>query len=425
MIATKTTFKSTVLGDFGLLALKEKVTDLNKRAEKHGLEPITVEVRTVQFVKVQGYERQENGIFLPQFAPSSPLHFVDITGVEPCIEGWRLIAKVEFDADLGNIVKTVPGYEADLDPKYRTIAPICEHCNTTRRRHDVFVLTNDGQEKVVGRNCLADFVRSGDAEKLAAFAEFAELIKDVDRFDECSDDYFGGMGGVRQPIVTTLNYLTMVSCCIRKWGWTSRTAAKEFDKLATTDDVAKAYWGRKCEKYIAEHKLYPSEFDYKTAEEALTWARMKRNDSSEYLHTIAKLAEAEYVNWKYDGYIASIIASYLREQDALEKRKAKPPRVFLGEVGKRIKGLPVKVVRLRFTEGMYGTKTIVTFEHAIEPNRAVLTWFASGDQSDLYNEGEDVTIDCTVKEHESNERYGDSTIVTRVAISKLSKRKCA
>jgi hypothetical protein len=140
-------------------------------------------------------------------------------------------------------------------------------------------------------------------------------------------------------------------------------------------------------------------------------------DSSEYLNNIGKLAGAEFLTWKYDGFVASIIAAYGRAIDQeIERKKAKAERVFIGEPGKRMKGIKGIVTRLRFTEGYYGSKTIVTIEVPVDGKRAVLTWFASGDKDGDLTEGEEITFDASVKKHESDPRYGDSTIVTRLTV---------
>lgn len=424
----RVTFRTITTGERGLRVLRERVAELNKRAAKLGLSDIEVTVtQTVAFVPV----------WKGKFGQSVPMHTVDVRGVEPRINGWRLAAKIEFNDTLGNIVKTVPGID-HIDPKYRNVGPVCEHCNTTRRRNDVFVLRHaNGDEKIVGRNCFADFLRNGDAGTLTAYAEFIDSLPEFDgEGDDDCEESLGGWGFASNgPVVTKVQYLAMVSCCIRKFGWLGRTAAREFgnpDKFATADLAGRTYWGRYKDRmnFIEKNDLYPTEFDNERAERALEWAKTKVNDRSEYLHTIGKLAEVgEWVEWRYDGYLASIISAYLKDQDQeIERAKRKAARYHVGEEGERLKNLAVTVVRMRFTEGMYGTKTILTFEHTFKgPNgeecRAVLTWFASGDKSDEYTEGDEALIDCTVKEHENHETYGVSTIVQRVSRSKPPKSK--
>lgn len=402
-----TTIKTTNVFGQGMRALSAKCCELNKRALKFGLAEITVDVvKTVEFVPC----------YKKGFGQSETLYTVTINGVEPCVNGWRFVGKIEF-SEIGNIVKTIGDQE--VDPRYRTIGPVCEHCNSVRRRNDTFILRHAEEgDKVVGRNCLADFLRDGDAGTLAAFAEMADRIHEFvgGEEDYCDDEYNGGCysGG---PVVKTLAYLTMTSCVIRKFGWTSKTVARDTDMASTTDYLSRCYFGRKCHDFIERNELYVTDKDLARASAALEWARSKAGDRSEYLNNIATMAASEWLVWRYDGYVASIIAAYGKEMDQeVERRKAKTERTFIGEVGKRMKGVTGTVTRLRFTEGLYGTKTIVTIEVVVGDKRAVLTWFASGDKDGLFSEGDEITFDATVKCHESNDKYGDATILTRLTV---------
>lgn len=405
-----TTFATIEIGQYGLSVLLNKVNDLNNRAAKHNLAPVKVDVlRTVEFVRLFSKGR---------FGQSEPLHTVAISGVEPCIEGWRIVGKIEFDPVIGNVVKALVDTEMDL--RYRTIGQVCEHCNSKRNRKDIFILRHEsGEEKVVGRNCLADFIRDGDAETLARFAEFAEQIGDLrtTELDETGDyDCWGE--GRPAPYVTVQNYLALVSCIIRKFGWVSKSAARNLDDvMPTTYWAGCCYFGRKTGEFIERYDLFPTEKDAARAAAAIEWAKTKRGASSEYLDTIGRLADCMSVRWKYDGYIASIISAYARETEQEIERKAKAKeRVFIGSIGERLRNLPVEVKRLRFIDGAYGTRTIVTLESPVGDKRAVLTWFASGDKDSAFSEGDKLVVDATVKKHESDEKYGDSTIVSRVSV---------
>lgn len=409
-----TTINTIIVSDTGLNALQTTVADLNKRAAKHQLAPVVVTVvKTVEFV-----EANRKG-----FHASEPLHTVEINCDRfPVIDGWQLIAKIEFDSELGNMVQLFPGVDS-VDTRYRTVAPICEHCNTARRRRDVIVLrhTESGEEKIVGRNCLADFIRTGDAETLARFAEFMDRLAkiDSDSLEESDSDYCDyNIGCNRGPIVKTLNYLATVSAVIRKCGWVSKTVAKERpDTFATAEIAGRCFWGFRAKEFRAKQDLYPTDKDLARAEAALEWARQQEGSDSEYLHNIARLANCATLNWKYEGYVASIIAAHGRACDREnELKKQKLERTFLGKVGERVRGVLVQVVRMRFIEGMYGAKTIVTMEAAVGEKRAVLTWFATGDKDGDFSEGDFLLIDTTIKKHESHPDYGDSTIVTRTTV---------
>jgi hypothetical protein len=399
--------KTLTIGENGYASLCDRVAELNKRAAKNGLAPLTIEV-----VKTVGFCRVNRG----HFHLSENLHTVTISGVEPCVAGWRFVGKIEFDPTLGNIVKTVGG-DNEVGQRYRTLAPICEHCNSVRRRKDTFILRHEsGEEKVVGRNCLADFIRDGDAETLAAFAVMADRVCGLVE-GGCSDTEYEMRGYEGGPHATTLAYLAMTSCVIRKFGWLGKTAAKDTDRASTAEIVGRCYWGRKAYEFIESNALDVTDKDLSRAAAAIEWASGLEGDKSEYLHTLGKLANCSGVVWKYDGYIASMLSAYGRACDQeVERKRAQLDRCFIGTVGERMKGLVVKVLRVRFTEGYYGEKTIVTMEALVGDKRAVLTWFATGDKDDALSEGDCLVIDASIKKHESSPQYGDSTIVTRVTV---------
>lgn len=410
----KTTYRTLTIGQTGLKALTEKIDALNARAAKLGLEPVTVEtIKTVEYVAI---------LSKGNFALSTPLYTVAVVGVEPCVNGWRMVGKIEFDPDLGNIVKTIG--ETELDVRYRTLGCICVHCNSQRKRQATFILRHDsGQEKVVGRNCLADFIREGDAETLASYAEFIDGLHRIADGEGVEDDDCGDYCGYHAsngPAVRLVDYLAMVSCVIRKFGWTSKTAAKENEWLTpTTDYVGRCYFGsyKSRMKFVNKNELFPTEKDVERAVNALEWAKTQLGQREDYLNTIGQIAQAEIIHWRYDGFTASIIGAYDRAKGReVERAKANLERAFIGEVGKRLRDLPVTISRVRFTEGAYGTKTIITMETPVDGKRAVMTWFASGDKDEDFSEGDSLVVDATVKKHESHETFGDSTIVSRVTV---------
>ena len=144
------------LTDLGVERLREKLAKMNKRAVRLGLDELTLTIGEREPVRTKG----PTGLYYTVF-----INEVEVAGCLPCIEGWTCAARIEF-TDLGNLVHCAPGVD-NLDLAYRTMKNRCDHCNTKRVRNDVLVMRHsDGRELCVGRNCVADFVRSGGAEGL-------------------------------------------------------------------------------------------------------------------------------------------------------------------------------------------------------------------------------------------------------------------
>lgn len=108
------------------------------------------------------------------------------------------------------------------------------------------------------------------------------------------------------------------------------------------------------------------------------------------------------------------------EVDGIERAKvAKLERCHLdAEVGKRVRGLEVTVKRLRFIDGYYGRTCIVGMEAEQDGKKIPLVWFTGSDPP--LREGEQLSIDATVKEHKSDDKYGPQTVLTRVTIKETT-----
>jgi hypothetical protein len=416
------TLATVTVGDAGLAGLRLKTDKLNKRAKRHGMNLLTVTV-----VSTETLVNDRTGLEYDS-------HTVEINGRAPCINGYWLAARLENNELIGTVVRVVPGKFADDDySAYRNHDFGCDHCNSRRRRNDVFVLRRDdnGSTKVVGRNCLADYIRSEDAEDFARYAEFCESAagwNDSSCADEAFDDGYGERDGGR---VFKLNqFLTAVAVCTRRLGWISRTAVKGDPGLsATADDASYLLCGRghRHEKFVRNNELYASDGDKERADNAIKWAAAltpAETAKSEYLDTIARIATAGATDNKLAGYAASIIRAYdkAREWETERKEKAagRKERVFIGDAGR--KGQQdlgrVRVMRLRSIETDYGVSTIIAME-ADMPNGAIapITWFASGDKVDKYEEGAEYTLRAGIKGHDDDPKWGKQTKVTRAKLT--------
>lgn len=395
----------------GLAALRAKIAKLNKRARKHGLRAIGLHVRDSKAVTRKG------GV--PDIR-----HKVEISGCAPCINGFRLRARVEFNDLVGTIVHVSPlAPDSFNSVKYRTIGPICEHCHTTRKRNDVFVLADsNGCEKVVGRNCLADYVRTGDAESLAMWAECMDYVGggiDSDGSDNV-DYYDRERASNAMPLEP---YLSIVAVVKRTFGWLGRTKARDEGGQGTADIAGYVIYGRGNghDRFIEENDLHVNEHDSDYAKRAIKWASGLDPDvSNEYMRTIGQIARAEVVDMRtLDGYAASILIAYdmalERDRERAEKAKNAKSKVYYGEPKKRVHNVHVICKGLHSFEGYYGTTTLVRFEHY--PNnaeKAILVWFASGDRYNDWEIDSEYDIDFTVKDHSNDSKYGKQTKINRV-----------
>jgi hypothetical protein len=418
-----TTLATVSVFERGLAALRVKVAKLNKRAARYGMVPLELRVvatePTLRDLRVGGGVREVPDVWTT----------VEIAGCEPCINGYKLIAKIEFNDIVGNVVRVAPGNDDDGSfERYRTVGPVCEHCNSRRRRNDVFVIAGpDGCRKIVGRNCLADYVRDGDAAALAFWAECADQFAPESCTDNEGDsdwrEYTGDRGNPTMPLDS---YLRIVALVKRRFGWLGRTAARDsFDGIATADDAARYIYGRGAayERWVHENELFPCDDDADYADRAIAWAAgLDSAGKSEYIDVIAKIARAGCVDMrKLDGYAASILIAYdkdcEREIERKERAAGAKNKVWYGEAGKRSKGISVKCIGCKSWEGQYGVTTLVRFEHyPNDADKAILVWFASGDKYNDWKIEAEYTIDAMIKGHDDHDKYGAQTKINRVKV---------
>jgi len=346
---------------------------------------------------------------------------VRLGGVVPKINGWAFVAKVEHHAEIGNIVARAPGYEAHALPEsLRTADPNCDHCNTVRRRNDTFVLVDPaGVQKRIGRNCLADFLRTEDVSAaLAIWRLFYELRAEL---SEYGDDW-GGSGfslpGVR-------SFLAATSSAIRHEGWVSSGVARDYGKTATKDTASWIVGKRPREPQALIERweaLQPSPKDVEEAEAVIGWAEELggREHVSDYLHNLRVSIALGYVDHKHAGLVASAVVAYRKEKEIeieRQKRVARPPSTYFGTIKARYTFDALEVVAVRYIEGNYGVKTLLVLADA---EGHVFKWFASGERE--FAKGDVVKGNGTIKAHET---YKDNkeTLLTRCAFEKVETKE--
>jgi hypothetical protein len=283
---------------------------------------------------------------------------------------------------------------------------VCDHCHTNRNRNETFVIVSDsGEYKQVGRNCLALYTGGLDAEGCAQFAEFNSEIDDL-------DDFFpSGIGG---EFSCPLQQMVAVCYAIVK--------DNGYDRDTTKEEVWKSFSAR-AGGYDPKEALdkYGEEADAIIAE-----ARAISDASNDYLANVKALFSCDFGYETKVAFYASYAARFIREK---AKKKAfinKMGSVYIGEVGKRvkfdIKNRGEETYRVLYTKtydaSYYYTSTSYVIEF-IDVNGNVIIWSASNmlEINQAIEDGKDViSLVGTVKEH-SEFRGVKQTKVTRVRLA--------
>jgi len=394
-----------------LSTLQFRIGKLAPRVTKLGVPaPVLTVVSTedIKVTKIDGF-----GLVITKV---TRVHTVTVTGDAPKIAGWRFAAVLapvtsEDGSVLGNILRVVPGFDSIIPESYRAAGNNCDHCHTARRRNETFVLVSDaGDWKQVGRQCLRDFLGHQSPEK---YASWAEILMDMsDLMGMAEDDGFGG--GRQVERFEAEEVLALGAATIRLYGFLSNKSAQEFGKTSTSgramdwvtsSDSARAKW---------DPKILVTDEDKALAAEVFAWMAELQNrpDLNDYMYNLSLLGEGATFTTKEFGLAISAIAVFGREREReinRNKRFAEDKNSqYVGEVGKRSTFANLTLVYTQTFKSDWGTSTLYKFKDA---TGNIVVWFASGTNPlNLEVNGEPITLVASVKKQEEREGVKQTTI---------------
>lgn len=382
-----------------LSGLEARIAKLNKRAAKIGVDPLLLTIIGEAFETKRKQVDGADDTGRPRYIEYQVRYvLVVVTGTCPRINGWTFAATINHD-EAGNILRTAPGIEFLLPLKYRTVTTECEHCSKDRRRNDTYVLFSDaGEWKQVGRNCLADFLRT---ENPAGLAQWAEVVAGVDEMVSEYEEM--GEGCRSQVYYRAVDVLAQVACCVRQDGWYSRTEAKNSIEMkqASADQALMWFDDKWVSKQSAADKgrYAVSMMDTEAAEQAIAWAQSIEADvTNDYLWNVRTISYRESITYRDAGLAGSIIVAHkkhLEREQAKKYEREHTLNEYFGEVGKR-EVFVLTVLAARDMQSDYGAMTLYKFRDA---DGRPAAWFSSGSKNTL-EIGTTYTVKATVKKHE-------------------------
>lgn len=393
------------IAEINMERLNKAIDKLNRRAAKIGVPPVEIKIHGTKMVpeanalrRLQQRERPLSKADI-EALPHVRVNEVEIVGEGPKIEGWKFVGTLDHYTIEGKvIVNAVPG--ETVPEQYFTVAASCDHCDKIRRRVETFVLEgvdeNEGQWKMVGRNCLRDFFGHDPQAVARWLSRVMEFVANLDDEEEWG---CGGGGGRHIEYFDAVEALTNTIACIRTFGWVPRSASDE-ENLPTVSHVftimTTPFTERERElqrKFIASVK-FDKENDRAEAQAAVEWLREQSGDN-EYMHNLKLLEDQERVPAKMMGYWCSLAAAYQREMDRLERAKrTKKVNEHYGTIKDRVE-LEVKCVGINYTDGYYGA---VCIHRMLGVDGHSFIWFANADAK--MTRGGHYKIRATIKKHD-------------------------
>lgn len=340
--------------------------------------------------------------------------WINVFGDAPKYGDYEFMAHVEIGND-GNMIDSLPGVD-NLDPKFRHSTGYCDHCQTNRRRKDVYVVQDrsTGEQLQIGRTCLRDFMGVDDPAKIAnRFASFAEMMSMGETY-----------GGPNEPMFPVEQVLALTVTCVRLFGWCSRAMLERIgdpDLETTAFYVTRAMTPSimldKSERALQKHILEAStDEDREKGREIMSHVRETMGDKTDYEHNLKTLFAKDVIfGYKRLPLLVSAYAAWRRYTKAQEKKAAQKAQAahskWQGELKERLRGINVVMTDQRsigFND--FGETYLIKFRDT-EGN--LYSWF-TGRTIDA-DEGDAMVIDGTVKKH--NEYNGtQETVLTRVKV---------
>lgn len=336
-----------------------KIAKLNVKAKKLSCQEVTYTVSSPFIRQIDG----------------EPYEYVtvDVAGDSPVINGWSIGAIVEFAHGTTTVTKV--GGKVDTMKLFDS-KPICQHCNTSRRRNFTYLLYRDSEEKIVGKSCLKDFTGHAKPENILAFYSYIREFE-----EEVEEELTTSSSSDRSLMVR--DYLARVIHVVESDGgeYYSRAKADEHgvpstSSLAlglkvTNDDLVGCY--RKADEVIAE------------VPKLLT-------GKNEFEQNLLNLLSSEFCSIRMSGTLAYAVEIYRKD---LRKKleSASDKNEFFGEVGAR--------VDLELT--LMGTIQIPSYEYFLIINRfkdsegRTFVWVTGKRVGDM---GAKFKIRGTIKKHE-------------------------
>lgn len=392
--------KTFVIYAGALDQVKTNIDKVNKRIEKMpGFDPIKVEIIDA-FYKTFGEDSAS-------YAKYKMLE-IKVTGQIPFFDGWEFIAMLDFD----RVTKTVFVHglnDKTIPAKYLKKTSIsCQHCGHKRYRTKSFVIYNakENRHMEVGSTCLKKFFKT-DISKLIPFINAMEGIQEPDNFG------FGN--GSASFYVDTLELIIAAKYQIDRHGYMSKSKAYFHNQTCyNLQDRVKSTYERTFDLLGSHELLKIKNADIRHAKNAIEYFAGLDVTDNDYLINLHQIAGAGMVSTDKAGYAVSMVVAYdraMQKKADLEKAKTKPSN-HIGQVGERLKKIPVKIILTRNIETQFGDSKLYKMA---DNDGNVYTSFYSGYKFD-FDKGENVILTGTVKKHDE---YNDvkQTVLNRIILA--------
>lgn len=399
--------------NWNIKGVLERLEKLARRANKLGSTEICVQ--TVGYKDVTVTEDGEERVI--------PCTLVEVSGKAPKIaEDWTLVGVANYTTIPGEIFfKMVPG--ENLSDHARSVAEsrVCEHCQAVRGRNDTFIIRNiNGQEMLVGRQCIADFLGHVSPQHIASLGE---ILFELSRPPRVDMDFARA-----RPVVSIIDFLAATSLVVE--------ADRHYDGARTPYlawDIVRLFRNNETpfankEAVFALVNGLSVEY-YERAFKVLRWLSTKTDAAGQtYFENAQKVARTGHVVNQTARLIASLSVVYAKEMNEIREREQGLESEFVGTIKKRECFGDVTVKNIIEIEGQWGTTFLMKM---VRDDGAQLVWFSSNKpryeaeaecryDAPKVEVGDRIHVNkATVKAHELRDGV-KQTVLTRVVFGRAN-----
>lgn len=380
--------------------VKTNIDKVNKRiAKMPGFNPIEVEIIDT-FYKTFGEDSASYAKY--------KMYEIKVIGQIPFFDGWEFIAMLDFD----RVTKTVfvHGLNGKTIPaEYLEKKSIsCEHCGHKRYRTKSFIIYNakENRHMEVGSTCLKKFFKT----------DISKLIPFIGAFDSIAEpENFGFGNGHSSFYINTLEVIIAAKYQIDRHGYVSKSKAYNHN-LYIQDQRERIFstYERVFNFIGTVEQLKIKNADIRHAKNAIEYFAGLDCLDNDYLINLKQIAGVDLVSSEKVGYAVSMIVAYdkaMEKKADLEKAKTKPSN-HIGQVGERLKKIPVKIVLKRYFDNQFGETTLYKMA---DDEGNIYTSFYSGCKFD-FDKGEKVILTGTVKKHDEYNEV-KQTVLNRIILA--------
>ena len=356
----------------GFEFLKERISELNKKAAKYKVPPLEIVVVKEEMVKVIAPEIKKMQMSQSTIIPLDPgllqdpnswvlakQYTLSLKGEPPHVDGYEFIARMEHTPE-GNFIYTSPHSSVpNLPAEFKTVNQHCDVCHTNRDRNDTFVIKIEkddpkrfpdkkaGDMITVGRNCLARFLPGISVSGLIAYTNMIEATQfDVKEAKEMDEYEGGGMGGGKyyEPAEKMLRWIA--ATYLHTGRYMSKSQANKNAESGMGGPLVEPTISRalkemrpslnsKPQDYPIWSKMGGGDPDFvkkvdDLCEEFEAWFPTKdwdkmaadKPDKADFIHNMALVGKQDYLKSQYFGFYSALFQFFLREKKAGEDKTA-------------------------------------------------------------------------------------------------------